>query len=113
MRKGQTGLIIPRAVALAACSVAASIARAAVTVNGLLDADYGTPVATQTVNTAFGDNSPATGSTNGNTSNGSELDAVYAVVQAGTGKLNLFFAGNVETNFNHLNIFIDDGRTGG
>src|SRR4051794_37402457 len=109
MRKGQTNLVVSSAVALAAFSVAASMARAAVTVDGLLDAGYGTPIVTQTVNSQFGNNS----NTDGNTANGSELDAAYAVVQAGTGKLNLFFAGNVETNFNHLNIFIDDGRTGG
>ena len=83
-------------------------ARGLITVDGLLDSDYDAPLATQTVNTQFGDNS----NTNGNTANGSELDAAYGVVQSGTGVLNLFFAGNAETNFNHLNIFIADGRTG-
>ncbi|HSV15529.1 MAG TPA: autotransporter-associated beta strand repeat-containing protein, partial [Tepidisphaeraceae bacterium] len=111
MRKGSTKsaaklAMYSSAVVMAAMSV--PMARAAVTVDGLLDADYGTPRATQTVNTSFGDNT----NVDGNTANGSELDAAYGVVQSGTGMLNLFFAGNVETNFNHLNIFIADGRSG-
>jgi autotransporter-associated beta strand protein len=77
---------------------------------------YGTNVpgtgalATQTVNTAFGDSSYS-GTPNGPDANGSELDAAYGTVS--NGYLYLFFAGNFENNGNPVNIFIDDGRAGG
>ena len=95
-------------IAATAVSGFASKARATVAIDGSLDTDYGAPLATQTNATGFGDNTDATGLTAG----GSELDAVYGVVQGGN--LNLFFAGNLETggNFNHLDIFIADGRKG-
>jgi autotransporter-associated beta strand protein len=68
-------------------------------------------LATQTINTSFGD-SNYTGTPNGPDANGSELDAAYGVVQ--NGNLDLFFAGNYENNGNHLVVFIDDGAmTGG
>src|SRR5579872_6700742 len=54
-------------------------------------------LATQTINTSFGD-SAYTGTPPD--ANGSELDAAYGVVQ--NGNLNLFFAGNYEGNGNHL-----------
>ena len=79
---------------------------ATVAINGSYDADYGDALAAQTNNTQFGNNS----NTDGATANGSELDAIYGVVQ--NGYLNLFITGNVETNNNHLNIFIADGRAG-
>jgi hypothetical protein len=69
---------------------------AAPTVDGTRDGEYGSAVAVQTVQTQFGDANP-----NG----GSELDAGYAVVQGGT--LYLMLTGNLESNFNKLNIFID------
>jgi hypothetical protein len=53
-------------------------------------------VATQSVQTQFGDANP-----NG----GSELDAAWAQVSGGT--LYLTLTGNLESNFNKLNIFID------
>ncbi|MEX0642757.1 MAG: PEP-CTERM sorting domain-containing protein [Pirellulales bacterium] len=61
-------------------------------VDGTRDAEYGAPLAVQTVETAFGDNL-------------SELDAGYAVVNGG--KLYLMLTGNIEDNFNKLEIFID------
>lgn len=54
--------------------------------------NYGPARAVQTVETQFGDNF-------------SELDAAYAVVEEG--KLFLMLTGNLEANFNKLNIFID------
>lgn len=67
-------------------------------------------LATQTINTGFGD-SNYTGTPNGPDANGSELDAAYGTVQ--NGYLYLFFTGDFQNNGNLLNIFIDDGRSGG
>ena len=63
-------------------------------------------LATQTLNTAFSDNNVSTGATDG-----SELDAAYGVVE--NNYLYLFLAGNLQTNSNTLQIWIDDGRAGG
>ena len=58
--------------------------------------NYGAPIAVQQVQTGFGDANP---------NNGSELDAVYAYNDATN--LYLMFTGNVESNFNKFEIFID------
>jgi len=81
-------------------------AGAAPVINGSYDADYGAAIAVQANPTGFGDNNLGQV---GNSS-GSELDAAYGVVQGGT--LHLFFAGNLESNFNKLEIFID-AKAGG
>ena len=66
--------------------------------NGTLEAAlYGDPLAVQTVQTQFGDNL-------------SELNAAYATVQ--DGKLFLMLTGNLEANFNKLEIFIDSTAGG-
>lgn len=62
------------------------------TLDGAKDPSYGAARAVQTVQTNFGDNS-------------SELDAAYAQIDGGT--LYLMLTGQVENNFNKLNIFID------
>ncbi len=85
----------------AACGALASAALAAPTLDGVRDAAYGTPKAVQTVQTAFGDANP-----NG----GSELDAAYAHIEGGT--LYLMLTGNLENNFNKLNIFFDSQAGG-
>ena len=65
----------------------------AVTLDGSIAGDgYGSAVSVQTVQTQFGDNS-------------SELNAAYAKVQGGV--LYLAVTGQVESNFNKFNIFID------
>jgi hypothetical protein len=64
---------------------------AAPTLDGTKDASYSLR-AVQTVQTQFGDNF-------------SELDAAYAQVEGGV--LYLMLTGNLEGNFNKLNIFID------
>jgi hypothetical protein len=87
-------------------SGAATFAAQAITVDGTLDGAYGSPLATQTINTGFGDSTIGDGSSSG----GSELDAAYGLVSGGN--LYLFFSGNLEQNFNHLNVFIADGRSG-
>lgn len=85
--------------ALAGFGLVAGISASAVAapaLDGTRDAEYGAPLSIQTVQTQFGDANP-----NG----GSELDAGYAVVQGGN--LYLMLTGNLENNFNKLNIFID------
>ena len=77
-----------------ACLMAAPAS--AVTLDGSIAGDGYSLVSTQTVETQFGDANP-----NG----GSELDAAWAKVQGGT--LYLTLTGNLESNFNKLNIFID------
>jgi hypothetical protein len=71
--------------------------------DGTLDTIYGPARAVQTTWTQFGN------STNGDTCGavgGSELDAAYGYVSF-DGKLHLMLTGNMEANFNKLDIFID------
>jgi len=89
-------------------------AQLAVTGNlGSTPVNYGSNVpgtgalTTQTIGTGFGTSTYA-----GNQDNtGSELDAAYGVVQ--NGSLYLFLAGDLQNGGNHLNVFIDDGASGG
>jgi hypothetical protein len=74
---------------------------AQVTVDGTRDGAYGSALAVQTVQTQFGDANP-----NG----GSELDAGYGLISGGN--LYLMLTGNIEANFNKLEIFIDS-KAGG
>jgi len=69
--------------------------------DGVRDPSYGSANAVQLVQTGFGDANP-----NG----GSELDAAYARVEGGT--LYLVLTGNLESNFNKLNIFCDSQAGG-
>ncbi len=87
----------------------AGSACAQVTVDGTLSnlEGYGAPLATQTINTGFGDNTSSSGTSSG----GSELDAVYTL--ATNGYLYLFIAGNLQANGNNINVFIADGQPGG
>ena len=66
-------------------------------VDGARDESYGDPVAVQNIQTGFGDP-------------GSELNAAYALVSEG--RLHLMLTGNLEPNFNKLEIFIDS-KSGG
>ncbi|MCH7228051.1 hypothetical protein [Haloferula sp. A504] len=74
-------------------------AKGLVQVNGVRDGGdaYGTHVAVQSINTEFGDNT-------------NELNAAYARVQGGN--LYLMLTGNLEDNFNKLEIFFDS-KSGG
>jgi glycosidase len=94
---------------MAAAGLAASVS-AQVTVDGTLSTleGYGSPLATQTINTGFGDNNS---DSSGNSSGGSELDDVYGMVA--NGYLHLFIAGNLQANGNNINVFISDGQPGG
>ena len=79
----------------------AAPASAQVVVDGTRDGAYGPALALQTVQTQFGDANP-----NG----GSEMDAGYGLIQGG--RLYLMLTGNIENNFNKLEIFIDS-KAGG
>ncbi len=85
-----------RFLAVAAAAAVVGVAGAQ-TIDGVRDASYGSARSVQTVETQFGDNQ-------------SELDAAYATVSGGV--LKMFIAGNLEANFNKLNIFIDS-KAGG
>jgi len=90
----------------ASCVAAVGLGCAAfggIVVDGVLDADYGNPKVGQIVHTGFGN---ATDGVNGY-ANGSELDGGWIKVDADTGMLYIFLSGNLESNFNKLDIFID------
>jgi len=85
----------------AALVLAAGVAQAQV--DGTYKAAYGTPVTLQTTGTGFGDSNLG----QQHYANGSELDGIYAY-QSG-GNLNLLFTGNLESNYNKFDLFIDNG----
>lgn len=70
-------------------------------VDGVVDGVYGPPIVIQNTQTSFGDNNVG----HPRWANGSELDAAYGIVS--TGSLFLMLAGNLESNFNKLEVFID------
>jgi hypothetical protein len=93
----------------------ASVVGTAPVIDGTLGADYGAAKFIQGNYTQFGNNTLTTGTT----ANGSEIDAVYAVIfnsgtpaDASDDVLHLFIAGNLETNFNKLELFFDTGVGG-
>lgn len=69
---------------------------AAQVIDGQRDGSYGSALAVQTVNSGFGNGSP---------DGGSELDAAYARISGG--RLSVLLTGNLESNFNNIEIFID------
>lgn len=85
------------ALCIASCALSPLVASAAISVDGTRDAEYGPALAVQTVETGFGDNF-------------SEWNAGYAAIQGGN--LHLMLTGNLEANFNKLEIFIDS-KAGG
>ncbi len=86
--------------ALAVFGVLSSVAWAQPVLDGSRDGSYSLR-SVQTVETQFGDANP-----NG----GSELDAAWSQIH--NGKLYLMLTGNLENNFNKLNIFFDS-KAGG
>ncbi len=71
------------------------------TIDGTADAEYGAALAVQNTSTQFGDANMGLV----DFCNGSEADAGYAVIVDGV--LYLHIAGNLESNYNHMDIFID------
>jgi hypothetical protein len=100
--KGRDGMkkVTPWLITASLLAVVA-LPAAAQTIDGTLDAAYGPPLVVQNNETQFGDASL------GQTGycNGSELDAAYGGISGGA--LYLFLAGNLESNFNKLELFFD------
>jgi hypothetical protein len=95
------------AVAAIVAAFSVSRATAAPTMDGSKDAEYGAALSVQNTNTQFGN------ATNGDPVNGgggSEIDAVYARITGG--RLYILVTGNLETNFNKMDFFIDS-KAGG
>lgn len=86
---------------IVAITLLASPAFGQIVVDGVRDEGYGAALVVQDTATGFGDSNLGAI----DYANGSELDAAYGFVQDGW--LRLFFAGNLESNFNKLEIFID------
>lgn len=78
-----------------------AVAAQAQVIDGSYDAVYGAAKTTQNTQTSFGDSNLG----QVNNANGSELDAAYARVSGGT--LYLFLSGNLESNYNKLELFFD------
>jgi hypothetical protein len=89
------------ALSLASVLLSAAAASAAPVVDGTAEAEYGSALAVQQAPTSFGDNNMG----HVGYANGSELDAGYGVVRNGI--LYVTLAGNLQTNFNKVDIFID------
>jgi hypothetical protein len=83
---------------LAAMLLTWATTASAITVDGTVDAEYGSALAIQDTPTGFGNNF-------------SELNAAFALLDE-SGNLSLMLTGNLETNGNALVIFIDS-RAGG
>jgi hypothetical protein len=86
---------------IATLGVAASASAQAIVLDGALDAAYGKPVVVQDTQTGFGNASSGTI----DFTNGSELNAAHATIVDGV--LYLMLTGNLESNFNKLEVFID------
>jgi len=86
---------------------ATALAGTSPVIDGTKDAAYPLALKLQTTRTGFGD------STDGLTdqANGSELDGAYATIRNGT--LFVMLTGNLESNFNKLEFFIDTGTASG
>lgn len=93
MRKATMLLASVLTLALAGSAMAAQ--------DGTLDGTYGPAIATQSTQTQFGDANLGVV----DYANGSELDGAYAYISGGN--LYLFLAGNLESNFNKLEIYFD------
>jgi len=94
-----------------------AVCAGAVTLDGRLDPEYGAALSSQTTQTFSRDNPAGFGGADSTGSSfGSELDLAYGVVA--NGKLDLFFAGNLMSDFaefehqDQLHVFLDT-RPGG
>ena len=79
----------------------AALANAQVVLDGALDEAYGKPIVVQNTQTGFGNASSGTI----DFTNGSELNAAHATIVDGV--LYLMLTGNLESNYNKLEVFID------
>ncbi len=92
--------------AVVAALAVSPLAFAQFVVDGTRDAGYPAALSTQTATTGFGDSN--LGLVDG--ANGSELDNFHAAIDGGV--LYLFFGGNLESNFNKFELFIDANAGG-
>ena len=83
--------------------VLSASAFAQIVVDGTAEAVYGPAAVVQSVGTGFGNSIDGLRGTCG----GSELDGAFASLDAVGGYLYLTFAGNLESNFNKFELFID------
>jgi PEP-CTERM motif len=82
---------------------------AAPAMDGTADGEYGAALSVQNTNTQFGN---ADSGDPINAGGGSEIDQIFGTVA--DGRLYVTIAGNLESNFNKLEVFIDtDGAAGG
>lgn len=95
------------ALLVATACLATSAAWAAPVMDGSKDAVYGDPLSVQNTNTQFGNGITGDPINGGG---GSEINAVYARIEGG--RLYVMVTGNLETNFNKLDVFIDS-KAGG
>lgn len=95
----------PIVAAIAACVSAQVLAQAPV-VDGVLDSGYPAAISVQNQTTGFGDANLGVV----DAANGSELDTMHAMIDSGV--LYIFLGGNLETNFNKFEFFLDSA-TGG
>ena len=80
----------------------------AAVIDGIVDANYGVnPIWEQNIGTGFGNSSDP----DPDIANGSEIDAVWAYVDTAS-NLYVLVAGNLETNFNKLDLFFDVRNNG-
>lgn len=91
--------LIGRRAAMAGLAVGLACVSASGAIDGIVTAGdlYGPALAVQTTETQFGDNQ-------------SELNAAYGRISGG--RLHLAFTGNIENNFNKIEVFLDS-RAGG
>jgi hypothetical protein len=82
-------------------------ASAQIVMDGSKDAAYGAALSIQNTNTQFGNGTTGDPINGGG---GSEIDQVFARVAGG--RLHVLVAGNLETNFNKLEVFIDSEAGG-
>lgn len=90
----------------ASCTAVIALASSAfgqIVVDGTLDADFGNPKASQVNNTGFGNATDGVKSY----ANGSELNAGWVKVDEAGGYLYIFLSGNMESNFNKLEVLVD------
>ena len=90
------------------CLVATGTAHAQITIDGSADVGYGPALSIQDTNTQFGN---ADSGDSLNPGGGSEINQVFATVD--NGRLYVMITGNLEANFNKLDVFLDvDSNTG-
>jgi hypothetical protein len=95
-------------VAAIAASVAAVAFGGGIIMDGQLDAGYGSALAVQDTQTQFGNSNLG----QIDFANGSELDVAHGFIHSEAGILHLFLGGNLESNFNKLEVFLDFGPGG-